>query len=196
MKREQENSLIIQAQQGDDRAFGELVNEFRGFICGYARRMTGNMDDAEDIAQMTFIDAWSNIRKFDLEKPAPFPAWLCGIARNKFLHFCRDRRGSAEIARTYIGTEYLNNLADGNDIPDASIIRREEAAIQDATVKKVLYYANGLNQSQNLVFRLRYLEGRKTENIQNITGFTVSSIHNRSYRAIENIRKHMHINIL
>jgi RNA polymerase sigma-70 factor (ECF subfamily) len=191
MTREETDRLVMQAQQGNDRAFGKLFDGLRAYVCGYVLRTTGNIDDAEEIVQITFITAWHKIGNFNLEKATSFPAWLCGIAHNNYLKFREKRRGYAKIPRTYVGTECLNNLADGSNTPETSIIRCEETAIQDATVKRILSCADRLTQSQNLAFRLKYLEEMKTEDIQNITGMNPSQIRRERSRGIKKIRKYL-----
>jgi len=81
---------VKKAQAGDVTAFGELVKMFQDAVYGVAYAMVGNFEDAQDIAQETFIQAWRNLGS--LKEPTKFPNWLCRIARNLCIDFLRQRK--------------------------------------------------------------------------------------------------------
>lgn len=82
--------LLAQAQQGDQRAFGELVGRHKGRIWAVCLRITGNPHDAEDALQNALTSAWQNLSKF--RGDAKFTTWIHRIAANAALAIIRKRR--------------------------------------------------------------------------------------------------------
>jgi len=66
--------LVEKAQMGDRRAFGELVERFRGSVTAMARKHTRNDDEADDLAQDVFIHAMKKIAQ--VREPRAFGGWL------------------------------------------------------------------------------------------------------------------------
>ncbi|MDO8512616.1 MAG: sigma-70 family RNA polymerase sigma factor [bacterium] len=80
---------IIDAQNGDETAFAELVKQNLPLIYRYIFRLTGNVATAEDLTQETFVRVWKNLSRFDTKKP--FRPWLYRIARNCAFDFLRKK---------------------------------------------------------------------------------------------------------
>ncbi len=107
-----EPALIAAARAGDRPAFDELVR--RTYVDTYtlAHRLTGNEEDARDVAQEAYLRAWRGIGKFRGE--AQFSTWLYRITANAAATHLRKRRRHR--------TESLDNLV-GDPVelhPDAS----------------------------------------------------------------------------
>ncbi len=89
-----DTELVGAALAGSDAAFSRLVERHQPMVRAFLRRtLGGRRDEADDVAQETFLTAWSSLRS--LKEPAGVRAWLCGIAWRK----ARDRmRGRARSA--------------------------------------------------------------------------------------------------
>ena len=70
--------LIQRALNGDDTAFGFLVDKYKDAVHAPAYRKTGNFHTAEDIAQETFLTAYQKLST--LKTWRHFPGWLYRIA--------------------------------------------------------------------------------------------------------------------
>jgi RNA polymerase sigma-70 factor (ECF subfamily) len=90
-----ELELITQAQQGDRRAFGELVHRHREGIVNVVYRMCGDANLAEDAAQEAFIRAWQHLPSY--RPRSPFRNWLYRIATNVALDTLRRERETVDI---------------------------------------------------------------------------------------------------
>jgi RNA polymerase sigma-70 factor (ECF subfamily) len=75
-----EPALVARARAGSADAFGRLVHMHQQGLRAFLRRL--GAQDADDIAQETFVFAWENIARFDSTRP--FRPWLFGIAWRKF----------------------------------------------------------------------------------------------------------------
>ncbi len=72
--------MIAASRRGDREAFGELVERYLDVVCAVGFSATGSRALSEDVAQDTFLAAWSQLGA--LREPSHLRAWLCGIARN------------------------------------------------------------------------------------------------------------------
>jgi RNA polymerase sigma-70 factor (ECF subfamily) len=70
--------LVRRTRSGDNNAYGELVSRYQGHVYGLAYSLVGNWTEAQDIAQETFIRAYTNLDQ--LRDPARFAAWLRRVA--------------------------------------------------------------------------------------------------------------------
>ncbi|MFN8512294.1 MAG: RNA polymerase sigma factor [Thermomicrobiales bacterium] len=85
-----ERALIGYAKAGDDAAFASLYAEYQRPITGYLRRLVGNGEIAEDLAQDTFLKAYKALGRTNDE--LNFRAWLYRIATNNALSYHRRQR--------------------------------------------------------------------------------------------------------
>ena len=69
--------LVMQARDGDQRAFADLVNGHRNQIWAVCLQICGNQHDAEDALQATLLAAWRNLDKFRGE--ARFSTWMLSL---------------------------------------------------------------------------------------------------------------------
>jgi RNA polymerase sigma-70 factor (ECF subfamily) len=75
-----DEQLASASKEGDTGAFGLLVERLRAPLIGYATGLLGTRDDAEELAQETFLIAWQKIRT--LRAPGRVNAWIYRIAHN------------------------------------------------------------------------------------------------------------------
>lgn len=94
------------AQAGSSAAFGQLVREHQQGLRAFLRRLGGNIAEADDVAQDTFVFAWENLHRFDAARD--FRPWLFAIAWRKYRErrrgwrrlLARETRYAAERAMT------------------------------------------------------------------------------------------------
>jgi len=82
--------LVRQAQDGDVGAFGRLVSRYQDRVVNICWRICGNLEDAQDLAQETFLHALEKIASYRFE--AGFYTWLFRIAVNLALSHRRKAR--------------------------------------------------------------------------------------------------------
>jgi len=84
------SELVRKAKEGDDEAFGMLVEQYQDKIYGYVSRMLHDPEEAEDVAQEVFIRAYQNLAGF--RGAASFSTWLYRIATNLAIDAARARK--------------------------------------------------------------------------------------------------------
>ena len=115
-----DEALVAEAQAGSAAAFARLVERHHQALRAFLRRACGDWSAADDLAQETFLAAWSRIGR--LKTGASVRAWLCGIGWNK--HLTALRSSSRERARE---TRYHAERP-----PPAGAMSDERMAIEDA----------------------------------------------------------------
>lgn len=95
-----EAELVARAKGGSDQAFGRLVDRHQQAVRAFLRRVCRDRDEADDLAQETFLTAWSRLDS--LEADASVRTWLCGIAFRKALTAGRGRARSAARDRQWL----------------------------------------------------------------------------------------------
>jgi len=78
-----ELALVDHAKAGSGPAFSALVQRHQQAVRAFARRVCGDLIEADDIAQEAFVTAWSRLGQ--LQGQASFRAWVCGIVYRKAL---------------------------------------------------------------------------------------------------------------
>jgi RNA polymerase sigma-70 factor (ECF subfamily) len=90
-----QRDLIRRAQHGNTDAFGRLVMQYQQAVYNITYRLTGNRQEAEDVAQEAFVKAYRALDRFDARRP--FAPWLYRIATNTALNWIKRRRPESEL---------------------------------------------------------------------------------------------------
>jgi RNA polymerase sigma factor (sigma-70 family) len=85
---ERRPDLLRKSARGDAASFGEIVRRYQYLVYGAALQIVQNPAAAQDIAQETFISAFTALK--DLRSLEAFPSWLRRIARNKALAWRKE----------------------------------------------------------------------------------------------------------
>lgn len=92
-------NLVNACLAGDQVAIADLVARYRGRVFGLCYRMLGHREDAEDMAQETFVRALRSLRRWDQDRP--FEPWLLAIAGNRcrtlLARRCRRPKSHGEV---------------------------------------------------------------------------------------------------
>ncbi len=114
--------LLELAQNGDHRAFSELVRRHQATVERSCYRILGDVEDAKDASQETFLRAYRKLGTF--QGSSKFKTWLLRVAMNVSLS--GYTRGKQE--RSHINNDSLAELVASTDDPEAELIRAEAAA--------------------------------------------------------------------
>lgn len=184
-----EKTLIVQAGQGDENAFEELVRTYEKTVYHLAFRMTGNRDDAFDLTQTTFLKAWHAISLFQFD--SKFSTWLCRIASNACIDFLRKQKRWNTVSLTVPDeADQLYEIAVADErLNPAEMI---EAAAQKEQVIKAL---NALPVDYRVALSLRAIEDMSYEEIAAALDVKTGTVKSRISRAREMLRRHFSGNL-
>src|ERR1035437_5840301 len=85
-----DDQLIRDTLSGRKEAFGELVRKHQGMVMDLALRMLRNREEAEDVIQQAFVEAYRHLA--DFRYGAQFSTWLYAIALNRSRNHLRSRQ--------------------------------------------------------------------------------------------------------
>lgn len=173
----EEHVWVERAREGDQRAFGMLVQAYQKPVFNLTYRMLGNAQEAEDAAQETFLRAFSNLRQYQPEHK--FSTWLFSIAN----HHCIDRLRKRRVTLVSIeDNPVLENMTGDSPLPERAALQRE----QSVEMQKLL---QELEPEYRLPLALRYWEDYSYEEIAATMEITVAAVKSRLFRARQQIAK-------
>lgn len=166
-----EGRWIVDAQAGDRKAFDRLLRCHYAGIHGTLFRLVGNAEDADDLAQETFVKAWTSLRFFRAD--ASFGAWLTKIAIHLATDFFRARGRRGRL----IGLEAMNtDPQDQRGGPQDALSHNEARGLVARAVDE-------LPPHLRVALVLRVLEGRDYESVAAATGVRVNTVRTQVMRA-------------
>jgi len=171
-------TALIRARQGDEDAFGALVQQHSRKVFQLAFRMMGNEQDAEDVVQESFLRAYRQLGRFQAR--ADFGTWLYRIAANCAVDMMRSgqRRLSAR-------SEVLDEAAPLPETGQPSPERLAESAQLNRFVNDAL---EGLSAIERAAFTLRHHEGRSIDEICRTLDLGKSAAKHAVFRAVRKLR--------
>ena len=168
-----EPTLIRHAANGDASAWEPLIFAHQQAVFRLAYLLLGDPDDAEDIAQETFLRAWNHLKRFDQTRP--LRPWLLSITAN----LSRNRRRSAG--------RYLAALTRAfRDEPAPASVEDKSAQYMEANdLRKVV---QNLNEPDQQVVYLRYFMDLSVAETADVLQVAEGTVKSRLSRALEKLR--------
>ncbi len=172
--------LIQLAKGGDQRAYAQLMNRYRGNIHQTIYKMVHNRDDAEDLTLEAFGKAF---RKLSSYSPTyAFSTWLFRIAINNCIdHIRKKKLSTMSIDDTFEpdgDTHYSDYLRANDRNPEEQIIYEQRKQVTRDMV-------NQLSEKYRLMIELRYFEGLSYDEIATELGIPLGTVKAQLFRAKE-----------
>ena len=177
MTREQELTIIRRVQHGDLDAFELLMAAYEKNVYNVALQMTGNREDAQDMAQEAFLKAYSSLSSF--RGDSKFSSWLYRIVANVCLDFKRRqsrRPRSSLTVEDDEGESVELDIADESQSPETLLERK---LTRDA-VRRGL---QELPPEQRQILLLREIQGLSYEEIGEVMDLEPGTVKSRIFRA-------------
>lgn len=169
--KEQEALWIEAARNGDDLAFGQLVECYQKPVFSLCYRMLGNSNDAEDAAQEAFIRAYRYLKRYDPSRS--FATWLLSIAS----HYCIDRMRKRQLPT--VSTDSLPaDIVPDRNTPDPE--REYQLQEKELVIENLL---NKLKPVDRAAIVLRYWHQYSEVEIAESLDLSVSAVKSRLFRA-------------
>ena len=170
-----EIAWVIQAQQGNDEAFTNLVEEYQTHVYTLCYRMLGEPEAAEDAAQETFLRAYQNLHRYDQSRS--FATWLLSIGA----HYCIDRLRRRKLSMFSIDEE--NDDGTTFEIADASSPDPEAESAKREDRDRLHILLKGLDETDRAAIIMRYGHDYSEIEIAESLNLTVSAVKSRLHRA-------------
>jgi len=171
MKAEIEKIVIEKIKGGDYGACNFIVDKYKAFVFNICIRIVKNREDAEEVAQDSFIKAFKSIEKFKNE--SKFSTWLYRITFNNAISKTRNKKiFKSDLDENVVDTVNHSHISDGLE----SLNRIDR--------KKVLKRAmENLNEEENLLVSLYYFEENSVAEVSDISGLEQNYIKVKIHRA-------------
>jgi len=176
-----EQALVTRAKQNDVHAFAQLVELYKDRIVSFLYRLTGNREDASDLAQDVFLRLYNNLHSFD--SSMRFSPWIYRIAQNIAFDFLRRKKKIVYLDEP-LGEfdEQTWQLASEDPLPDEVVLYRDfQGALERALTK--------LDPHYRAVLVLRFAEDMSYEDIAKVLNLPPTTVKTRLHRAREALRK-------
>lgn len=172
-----ENLIIAKAQDGDRTALNTLVTSHWPSIYRLALAKTGNPEEAQEIAQDTFLRALAALPRYK-ETNATFKTYLSRIAINLITDYYRKRGRTPQVVDI---TEYSEPLTDTG-------VRPEEAAVNAERREEVARMLGLLPAEQQQVIELRIIQGLAVADTARIMGKSGAAVKMLQQRALKKLK--------
>jgi len=156
--------MVIQKQQ-----FANYIKQYERLIITICLSFTKNYFDAEDLAQQTFLSAYTNFSKFDGDN---FKAWLTTIATNK----CRDFLKSPARAINSVSPEDFEGLKDKSETPEDILLKKHSR-------ERIYSLCEKLKEPYRAVAVNYFCEDIKLSDMAKDTGQSLKTLQTHLYRS-------------
>lgn len=172
-----DEALVRAGKQGDHACFARLVERYQDRAYTLARRLTGDPEEARDLAQEAFLRAYRALDRF--QEGRPFYPWLVTILRNLVRNRAR-RRPPMPVA---VGPEGADPVASAPGPEDLVGARMDRARLEAEVARLPLRYRE--------VVVLRYLRDRSVKQVASLLGLPEGTVKTYLFRAREILRRRL-----
>jgi RNA polymerase sigma-70 factor (ECF subfamily) len=183
---ESDVELVKAARNGDMGAYDQLVQRYQERIYATVYHMTSNHEDANDLAQETFIKAYSALKSF--KGDSSFYTWVYRIAVNKTINFLKQRKNKTSLS--------LNDL-DFNIENDPELVAfvSEKTPRRDIALAELQGKLNAalqkLSDVHRMVVTLHDVQGLSHEEIAEIMDCNVGTVRSRLFYARQQLQAYL-----
>ena len=164
--------LIAEAVAGDQDAFGQLVARYQDRLYGSLLRMTGSAEDAQDLTQEAFVQAYLKLNTFGGR--SAFYTWLYRIAFNRSVSHSRKRRERTS----------LDALREAASVDPVDPAPAPDSPLQECERAELLHGALArMGEEHRHVIVLREMDGFDYQQIAEVLGVPIGTVRSRLFRA-------------
>jgi len=175
----EEKELVLQSIQGNEDAFGLLVNKYKNKVFNMAYGMTHNRETADDLSQEVFIKAYKALPKFKFK--SQFGTWLYQITTNHIRDYLRKEGKVKQYS-----LEEMQELPS----PDKNHTHTIEKKHIDKKRKEIVHNAiRSLPEKHRIILVLRDIQGYSYDDIAKILKISPGTVDSRLFRARRSLRK-------
>jgi RNA polymerase sigma-70 factor (ECF subfamily) len=176
----EDREVLLGIRAGDEVALAELVRRKTQPLTQVAYRVLGDLEEARDVVQVTFLKIWNHREKYDL-KWAP-NTWIYRITTNLAIDTLRSRKSRDRVQEPF--KNHIEHRESGKRL------RATVARVGQAEISHIFdELAELLTEKQRLVFVLRELEGLSSKEVAKVADCRESTVRNHLFNARKILRK-------
>jgi RNA polymerase sigma factor (sigma-70 family) len=181
-----ESELVHRARGGDLSAYDALVKRYQERIYATVYHMTANHEDANDLAQESFIKAYSALKSF--KGGSSFYTWLYRIAVNKTINFLKQRKNKYHLSLNDIDFNAEND-------PDLVALVSDKTPFRDANLSELQKKLNEallkLSEPHRMVVVLHDVQGQSHDEIAEVMGCNIGTVRSRLFYARQQMQNYL-----
>jgi len=178
-----EGDLVKRARRGDLNAYDELVKRYQQRIYSTIYHMTSNHEDANDLAQDSFIKAYQALKSF--KGSSSFYTWLYRIAINKTINFLKQRKNKHHFSLNDLDFNTENN-------PDLVALVSDKTPARNAGLAELQIKLNEallkLSEPHRMVVVLHDVQGQSHDEIAEIMDCNIGTVRSRLFYARQQLQ--------
>jgi len=182
-----DHNLIAQFKEGSMEAMEAIVDRYENRIFTFGLKMCGQLQDAEDITQDTFLNAFKYLDSFREE--TKLKNWLFKLAATACIRKRRKKKCEPDHELS-LETSFANedgafgtyDIPDWSDEPSNNVLQAEMKNVINQSIK-------ALPHKYRLVFNLRDIEGFSTKETAEILEISIEAVKTRLHRARTALRE-------
>jgi len=169
--------LVFSYLSGDSESLEILIRSYLKPIYSFTYRYVGNSQDAEDIAQETFVKVWRHLKRFDQSKS--FKTWIFSIAKNTAIDFLKKKKviSFSDFDTEDGGNIIADTFADMAKSSQEIFERKETAQMFESAMAE-------LSPKYRMVLSLRYNNDFNFREIAETLGESINTVKSRYRRAL------------
>lgn len=180
-----DSAVVKRFLEGEQRAFGILVDRYDNRLVNFVYRTIGDRERAQDLVQETFIRVYRHLHRFDPTKK--FSTWIYTIASNLAKNELRNRSRNPLV---FFQTIKKNWEADHRPLEWEDNSYKPDDLYRKRHLRRVVEKAvSELPEHHRVVFVLRELQGKTYEEIAEITAVNLGTVKSRLNRARNNFAR-------
>lgn len=168
-----DEDLMLRIGEGDQTAYGMLVDRHLSLNLGYATKLLGNAAEAEEVMQEAFIRVWKHASRWDPARKTKFTTWFYRVVTNLCYDVGRKRKPQANV-------EILETIASDETSAD-NVIAVDQRSRQ---VKKAL---DELPQRQCKAIMLCYFQGLSNREAAEVMEVSLNALESYLVRGRRNL---------
>ena len=177
-----DEGLVVRYAEGNNAAFGHLLNRYKSSIHSYIYFVVRNKELTEDIFQETFVKVIMTIKQGRYTENGKFKAWITRIAHNLVIDYFRQERNENVVSNDEVEVDLFNNIKLCEGTVEDRMVRRQVLADVRNLVKH-------LPDNQREVLEMRYYQDLSFKEIAEKTGVSINTALGRMRYAILNMRR-------
>jgi RNA polymerase sigma-70 factor (ECF subfamily) len=165
--------------------FDRIVDDYQRRLYGFALRMTGNREDAEEIVQDAFVRAYRALGKMSLEqrRELRLQPWLYTITLNVTRNRLRSKRPTSVALDALADPDaLLRDSVEGPPPPEAIVVQNAEIALVERALMQLPMHLRA-------AATLRFIEGRSHPEIAEILNQPIGTVKSHVHRAVRILRR-------
>ncbi len=177
-----EGSVIERCKKGDREAFSSIVNKYMKPAYYVALGYVGKPEDALDLSQDAFVNAFRHIKRFDSSKT--FFPWFYSILKNVCMNHLNRVRRRKEDSIDEMSEEGVVTI-------QVETVNPEQSALKKDLAEKIGHALRNLRPKEREIIILQHLQDYSYQEIADLLGIPIGTVMSRLYSARRALRREL-----